>query len=114
MDVALFLKQIGDVLEKRDTNARELDALEFEADGRDVSVRVRHQPHGSFYPPLRVILDNVGRTCLEQGLVVSELKRIAFLGDEIRVEVAGLRQRTVYRYPIKGALGPPTPVSATR
>ena len=33
MDVASFLKKIGDVLSERRTSARELDALEFVADG---------------------------------------------------------------------------------
>ena len=43
MDVASFLKKIGDVLSERRTSARELDVLEFAADGRDVSIRVRQQ-----------------------------------------------------------------------
>ncbi len=34
----------------------EPEALEFAADGRDVSIRVRGKPHGSLYPPLAVIL----------------------------------------------------------
>ena len=52
MDVASFLKKITDVLSERRTRARDLEALEFAADGHDVSIRVRSKPHGSLYPPL--------------------------------------------------------------
>jgi hypothetical protein len=109
MEVASFLRKIGDVLSERDTSSRELDALEFAADGRDVSIRVRRQPHGSAYPPLPVILASIGRTCLEQGVALPQLSRIAFLHDEVRVEVgrAGEQPVKVYRYPIEGVLGAP-------
>lgn len=109
MDVASFLKKIGDVLSERDTGARELDALEFAADGRDVSIRVRRQPHGGAYPPLPVILASIGRTCLEQGVALPQLSRIAFLHDEVRVEVGGAGEQPakVYRFPIESVLGAP-------
>jgi hypothetical protein len=44
---------------------------------------------GSFYPPLTVILTRIGRTGLEQGVAGARLRRIAFLGDEVRVEPGG-------------------------
>ena len=111
MDVTSFLNKIGDVLSEWRTSARELDALEFEADGRDVSIRVRGKPHGSLYPPLGVILSSIGRTCHEQGIALPQLSRIAFLSDEVRVELggAGLQSAKVYRFPIEGVLGTPTP-----
>ncbi|MPZ33963.1 MAG: hypothetical protein GEV13_23730 [Rhodospirillales bacterium] len=109
MDVAAFLRKIGDVLPERHAGSRELDVLEFEADGRDVSVRVRREPHGASYPSLAAILHEIGRTCLAQGIAVAQLRRIAFLRDEIRVEVAGAAHQPgkVYRYPIEGTLGAP-------
>lgn len=110
MDVASFLKKIGDVLSERDTSSRELEALEFAADGRDVSIRVRREPHGLAYPPLTVILASIGRTCLEQGVTLPQLSRIAFLHDEVRVEVGGgtgQQPAKVYRYPIESVLGAP-------
>lgn len=112
MDVASFLKKIGDVLSEHRTSARELDALEFAADGRDISIRVRNKPHGSPYPPLGIILASIGRTCHEQGVALPQLSRIAFLSDEVRVELdsAGPQPAKVYRFPIEGVLGAPTPV----
>jgi hypothetical protein len=114
MDVASFLKKIGDVLSERHTSARELEALEFAADGRDVSIRVRGKPHGSLYPPLAVILASVSRTCHEQGVALPQLSRIAFLSDEVLVELGGGGQPPVkvYRFPIEGVLGAPRPEQA--
>jgi len=107
MDVASFLKEICEILSKCHTTSRELAALEFEADSRDVCVRVRRKPHVSSYPPLTVILAKIGRTGLEQGIAVPQLRRIAFLGDEVRVELGGTSQQPaeVYRYPIEAMLG---------
>ena len=111
MDVTSFLKKIGDVLSERRTSARELEALEFAADGRDVSIRVRSKPHDSLYPPLGAILASIGRTCHEQGVALPQLSRIAFLSDEVRVEVGGAGHQPVkvYRFPIEGVLGAPKP-----
>jgi hypothetical protein len=111
LDVASFLKEISEVLTQRGISSRELDGLDFEADGRDVSIRIRREPHGTSYPPLAAILDEIGGTCLEQGVVVARLNRIAFLHNEITVELAG---SGLYRYPIEGVPGAvraePTPM----
>jgi hypothetical protein len=111
MDVASFLKKITDVLSERRTRARDLEALEFAADGHDVSIRVRSKPHGSLYPPLAVILASIGRTCHEQGLALAQLSRITFLGDEVRIELGRTDPQAarVYRFPIEGVLGAPAP-----
>jgi hypothetical protein len=115
LDVASFLKEISEVLTQRGISSRELDGLDFEADGRDVSIRIRREPHGTSYPPLATILDKIGGTCLEQGVVVARLNRIAFLHNEITVELAGgADQPRLYRYPIEGVPGAvrpePTPM----
>jgi hypothetical protein len=111
MDAAAFLKKIGDVLTERRTSARDLDVLEFAAEGRDVSIRVRSKPHGSLYPSLPMILASIGRTCHEQEIGLPQLSRIAFLSDEVRVELGGAGQQPakVYRFPIEGVLGAPLP-----
>jgi hypothetical protein len=111
MDAAAFLKKIGDVLTERRTSARDLDVLEFAAEGRDVSIRVRSKPHGSLYPSLPMILASIGRTCHEQAIGLPQLSRIAFLSDEVRVELGGAGQQPakVYRFPIEGVLGAPLP-----
>jgi len=104
MDMASFLEEICEVLDERATSSRELAALEFEAEGRDISIRVRRELHGRDYPALGTILGRIGRTCLEQGIAVPHLSRIAFLPDEVRVELAGSAHQPgkIYRYPIEG------------
>jgi hypothetical protein len=67
LDVASFLKEISEVLTQRGISSRELDGLDFEADGRDVSVRIRREPHGRLYPPLAAILGKIGRTLPRTG-----------------------------------------------
>jgi hypothetical protein len=44
-------------------------------------------------------------------VALAQLSRIAFLSDEVRVELgdAGQRPATVYRFPIEGVLGAPMP-----
>jgi len=67
---------------------------------------------GRLYPPLGVILASVGRTCHEQGVALPQLSRIAFLSDEVRVELGGAggqQPAKVYRFPIEGVLGAPRP-----
>ena len=114
MDTATFLVQLGEVLSRNATTSRELEAIEVEADGRDVSMRVRRELHGNSYPPLPVILREIGRSCSAQGVAVAQLRRISFLPDEVRVELAGGTGQPgkVYRFPIEATLGAPIPVAA--
>jgi hypothetical protein len=106
LDVLSFLDEIREVLIRHNISSRELDRLDFEADGRDVSIRTRSDPRGESYPPLAAALHTIGRTCHDQGVAVAELSCIVFLPDEITVElVAGADRRRVYRFPVEGALG---------
>lgn len=111
MDVASFLDEIGEVLFERKTSSRELAALEFEADGRDIAVRIRRELQGKCYPPLGSILGKIGRSCLQQGIAVAQLRRITFLESGINVELAGEAGRPgrILQYPIEATLGSPTP-----
>jgi hypothetical protein len=113
MDTATFLAQLGEILSRNATTSRELEAIELEADGRDVSMRVRHELHGTSYPPLAVILREIGRACSDQGIAVAQLRRISFLPDEVKVELAGGAGQPgkVYRFPIEFTLGAPLPVA---
>ena len=113
MDTGAFLMQLAEVLSKNATTSRQLEALELEADGRDVSMRVRRELHGNSYPPLAVILREIGQACSDQGIAVAQLRRISFLPDEVRVELAGGAGQPgkVYRFPIKTTLGAPIPVA---
>mgnify|MGYP003575117957 CR=1 FL=1 len=114
MDVACFLRKIGEELAGHKTGARELAALAFEADGRDISVQTRRDLHAPFYPPLDAILDKIGATCLAQGITVRQLRRISFLEGEITVELADDRGETcaVHCYPIEMTVrSPPLPAA---
>jgi len=114
MDVASFLREIGEELANCRTSARELTALAFEADGRDISIRARREPHAPYYPPLDAILEKIGATCLAQGITVRQLRRISFLEGEIRVELAddSGQPGVVHCYPIEMTVrSPPLPAA---
>jgi len=109
MDTASFLNDIADKLAKGSMSSRELASLDFEAEGRDISIRVRSSPHPSWYPPLGLILSQIGSTCVERRVSLSQLRRITFEEREINVE---LSQRDggggkIYTFPIKATLGLP-------
>lgn len=110
MDVADFLTQLGQILSRTATTSRELEAIELQAEGRDVSIRIRHVAHDKSYPSLAVIMREIGRTCREQGVAVARLSRISFLPDEVGVELVGDANHLgeAYRYPIVTTLGAPT------
>jgi hypothetical protein len=114
MGVASFLNEISDILAERNTSSRELAAIEFEADGRDVSLIVRREAHASWYPPLGCILGMIGRTCHEQGVAVPQLRRITLLDNEVRVELVDTdgQPGKVYRYALEVTLGAPAPEPA--
>jgi hypothetical protein len=109
MDTACFLNEIADKIAKGSLSSRELASLDFEADGRDISIRVRSTPHPSWYPPLRLILGKIGNTCVDRGVTLSQLRRITFEEREINVE---LSQRDgpagrIFTFPIEATLGLP-------
>jgi hypothetical protein len=109
MDTASFLNDIADKLAKASVGSRELTALDFEADGRDISIRVRTKLHSSWYPPLGLILGRVGNTCLERGVTLSQLRRITFGDREIRVELSQCAGPVgnVFTFPIETTVGLP-------
>jgi hypothetical protein len=111
MDAASFLDEIGALLTARNTSSRELAALEFEAEGRDVSLCVRREPHAAWYPSLGSILGTIGRTCREQRVAVPQIRRIALLDKEVTVELDGAdgQPGKIFRYPIEVTLGAPAP-----
>ncbi|MBI2741465.1 MAG: hypothetical protein HYX38_33635 [Rhodospirillales bacterium] len=114
MDVASFLHEIGEELTDCRTSVRDLAALAFEADGRDISIQIRRDLHAPSYPPLGAILDKIGATCLAQGIAVGQLRRISFLEGEIRVELAddSGQTSTVHSYPIEMTVRSPLLPSA--
>ena len=114
MDVVSFLREIGEALANCRTGAREVAALAFEADGRDIVIQTRRDLHAPSYPPLEAILARIGANCLAQGITVRQLRRISFLEGEIRVELADDRggPGAVHNYPIDMTdRSPPLPTS---
>ena len=109
MDTASFLNDIADKLAKGSMSSRELASLDFEAEGRDISIRVRSSLHPSWYPPLDLILSQIGSTCVERGVTLSQLRRITFEEREINVELSqrGRVGGKIYTFPIKATLGLP-------
>lgn len=109
MDTASFLNEIADKLANGSLSSRELASLDFEADGRDISIRVRSTPHPSWYPPIRLILGKIGNTCVDRGVTVSQLRRITFEEREINLELSQ-RDRSagkIFTFPIEATLGLP-------
>lgn len=109
MDTASFLNEIADKLANGNVSSRELASLDFEADGRDISIRVRSTPHPSWYPPLRLILGKIGNTCVDRGVGLSQLRRITFGEREINVELGQRDGPTgkIFTFPIEATLGLP-------
>ena len=87
METASYLAELAQKLAYANMSSRELAALDFEADGRDISIRIRSTPHPSWYPPLGLILGKIGSICADRGFSLSQLRRIDFAENGIRVEL---------------------------
>jgi hypothetical protein len=109
VDTASYLAELAQKLAYANMSSRELAALDFEADGRDISIRIRSTPHPSWYPPLGLILGKIGSSCADRGVTLSQLRRIDFAESGIRVE---LRQRdsgegNIFTFPFETTVGLP-------
>jgi hypothetical protein len=89
MDVASFLRMLAEKLRRTQILAIELEALQIEAAGRDISVHARKAPLTSPYPHLEHILAEIGDDCLRRRVEIAQLKRISFGQREVAVELAG-------------------------
>jgi hypothetical protein len=109
MDTATYLAELAQKLAYANMSSRELAALDFEADGRDISIRIRSTPHPSWYPPLSLILEKVGNICANRGVTLSQLRRIDFAESGIRVEL-GQRDSgdgKIFTFPFETTVGLP-------
>jgi hypothetical protein len=109
VDTASYLTELAQKLAHASMSSRELAALDFEADGRDISIRIRSTPHPSWYPPLGLILGRIGNICADRGVTLSQLRRIDFAENGIRVE---LRQHDsgderTFTFPFETTVGLP-------
>jgi hypothetical protein len=99
-DPCLLLGHLGDVLRKRGTAARELLAIKFRAEDDHVIVVTREQPLSERYPQLSEILDDIGRTCRDEGIGVEQLRRISFFEDEVNLETEDTSGTDLFTWPI--------------
>ena len=71
------------------------------AEGNRIGVSTRADPLSDRYPELSEILDNIGRTCRDEGIGVGQLQRITFFEDEVNLEADGQCDGTdVFTWPI--------------
>ena len=85
-DPCFLLDQLGDELHRRGTAARDLLAITFKPNDSEVTISTRQQPLAERYPHLSEILDDIGRTCRDEGIAVAQLRRISFFEDEVNLE----------------------------
>ena len=109
MDAAEYLRDLVEDLARSSIAASELVALVFEANGRDIDVRTKHKAHPSSYPALREMLDVIGRSCVNEGIAPSQLRRISFGDRQVTVEFAGKDEQQETRiYSIRTVIRPVT------
>ena len=100
-DPCFLLNHVGDELRKRGTTARDLLAIIFKPNDGQVTVSTRLQPLPDGYPHLSEILDDIGRTCRDEGIAVEHLCRISFFEDEVNLETDdGSGGTDVFTWPI--------------
>lgn len=111
MNTASFLNDIAQKLSNGGMSSRELASLDFEAEGRDISIRVRPTLLPSWYPPLGLILGRIGSTCVDRGVTLSQLRRITFGEKEVSVELRDhdAPASTIFAFPIEATVGLPAP-----
>jgi hypothetical protein len=85
-DPRLLFDHLGDELRRRGTAARDLLTIIFQMHDGRVIVSTRQQPLPERYPRLSEILDDIGRTCRDEGIAVDQLRRITFFEDEVNLE----------------------------
>jgi hypothetical protein len=85
-DPRLLFDHLGDELRRRGTAARDLLTITFQMHDGQVTVSTRKHPLPERYPRLSEILDDIGRTCRDEGIAVDQLRRITFFEDEVNLE----------------------------
>lgn len=114
MDTAEYLRDLAADLARGAISASELVALVFEANGLDVQVITKRKAHPSSYPALEDMLSVIGSNCVDEGIAVSQLRRIVFADQHVTVEFQGQGQRPETRgYSISAVLSPARPREAS-
>jgi hypothetical protein len=114
MDAAQYLQDLAIDLARSALVERDLVALVFEANGRDVDVRTKRNAHATSYPLLSDLLSGIGANCVKGGITVSQLRRIVFAERQVTVEFAGKEGGVQTRvYVIEGVIGAAKPSAAS-
>lgn len=101
-DPCFLLGFIADELGRRGMAARNLAAIAFQAEVGEIGVSTRAEPLAACYPALPEILDDIGRTCRDEGITVEQLRRITFFEDEINLETGdGRGSMNLFTWPIR-------------
>ena len=100
-DPRFLLDRLGEELRKRGKAARHLFSISFQKRGDQIAVTTRLRPLSERYPDLLEILDDIGRTCRDEGIEVEQLRRICFFEHEVNLEAEDRRGGTeVFTWPI--------------
>jgi hypothetical protein len=100
-DPCFLLGDLSDKLSRGGTAARDLLAITFKTEEGQVTVSTRKQPLAERYPHLSEILDDIGRTCRDEGIAVEQLRRITFFEDEVYLETQDVGGFTnVFTWPV--------------
>jgi hypothetical protein len=77
-------------------------ALEFDPEIGEVSVIGGAAVHTASYPPLKTILEMIGKACVADGIAVLGLRRITLLEEQIAVERASRTGKwKTHTYPLE-------------
>lgn len=104
VEVAAVLARLQEELGIRGAAARELLAITFDSAAGNIEVVMRREPLAENYPDLAVVMGEIARTCAQDGIGASQLRRMLFRDDRIRLDVmdAGGKAQS-YDYFIRAA-----------
>lgn len=112
MDAAEYLRDLARDLARGAVASSDLVALVFEANGLDVQVITKRKAHSASYPALGDMLGVIGSNCVEEGIAVSQLRRITFADHQVTVEFQGSgegQRLETRRYLVSAVLRPARP-----
>lgn len=87
VEVAALLARLQEALSIRGAAARELLAITFDTAAGNIEVVMRQEPLAQNYPKLAVVMGEIARTCAQDGIGASQLRRMLFRDDRVRLDV---------------------------
>jgi hypothetical protein len=100
-DPRILFDRLETELRRRATGSRDLLTITFQTHGDQVVIVTRKEQLPERYPRLAEILDDIGRTCRDEGIGIEQLRRISFFEDEVNLETRDRHgRRDVLTWPI--------------